>query len=505
MSTPPPTDHEQLAQAIHHFNAGDLGKAGLMAQALYAKDPKNAEVIYLLGMIASRAERLQLAVKLLEMAIELQPKRPFFHFHLGEIYGRQNRADMAEEQYRQAIHLKPDFVVAYINLGSLLLGRGDQKAAMEAYLTAVNLDPSADTAFYNLGIIAQKHGSHTEALQFFDQALQAKPQTALTHTARAFSLLMMGRFQEGWPAYEWRWHLPNNAPRICAQPRWDGSNPKGKRLYLYTEQGFGDALMFVRYVKPVRQQGAIVILECKPEMFRLFQGANLADELVARAHEDETPPTFAFDQHLPLLNVPVFFTTSLQTIPSEVPYLYPDPDLKAQWRERLKSLKGLRVALSWSGNPEISVNHDRACTFQAFQPLLQVPGISFVSVQKGAPAQQWRESQAVVEMLDLDPQLTDFAETAAVLANVDLLISTDTAVVHLAGALGIPVWTVLHTASEWRWMQHRLDSPWYPSMRLFRQTTPGDWREVIGRIEETLRAWMATTPALGATVPSKDD
>ena len=497
MSTQTATDQEQLTQAIHHFNTGDLGNASRMAQVLFNKDPHNADAIHLLGMIASRSEHLDLAVKMLKTAIALQPRRPFFHLHLGELYGKQNNTSMAEKQFRQAIILKPDFVHAHVNLGNLLFGNGNQDAAMDAYITAAKLDPNTDAAWYNLGIIAQESGNHLEALHFFDQAIQAAPQAALSHTARAFSLLMMGRFQEGWQAYKWRWHLPNNTPRICAQPLWDGSNPKGKRLYLYTEQGFGDALMFVRYVKLVREIGGIVILECRPEMFRLFQGSNLADELVVRAKDDKTPPTFAFDQHLPLLNVPGFYTNSLQTIPTEVPYLYPDPTLKEQWYRQLKKLTGLRVAIAWSGNPATSVNRNRACTLQAFLPLLQVTGVVFISVQKGVPVQQLHANQETIKILDLDPQLTDFAETAAVLANVDLLISTDTAVVHLAGSLGLPVWTILHTAAEWRWMQQRLDSPWYPSMRLFRQTTPGDWQEVMDRVETALRQWVTITPVSG--------
>lgn len=486
MSPPSATDHELLTRAIHHYNQGDLGQAGQIAQHLFSKNPQNGDAIHLLGMIASRSSRLDLAVKLLDMAIQLQPRKGLFHFHLGEVLGRQGQKTKAAEKYRQAITLKPDLVNAYVNLGNILYGNGEQAAAKEAYLTACNLDPKADSAFYNLGIMAQESGDHDKALRCFDQALQSAPETALTHTARAFSLLMLERFQEGWQAYEWRWKLPNNAPRICQQPRWDGSNPQGQRLYLYTEQGFGDALMFVRYVKEVQAQGAQVVLECKPEMFRLFQSSQLGDELVSRAKEDETPPTFAFDHHLPILNLPGYYTSSLQTIPASVPYLHPDPILIEQWRQRLTHLSGLRVAISWSGNPKTSVNRIRACTLELFSPLLQVAGCSFVSVQKGPPVQQLQEYQGEIPILNLDPQLTDFAETAAALANCDILISTDTAVVHLAGGMGIPVWTLLHDSSEWRWLLDRPDSPWYPTMKLFRQTTAGDWPEVMKRVVKAL-------------------
>ena len=490
MNADPPIKLDNLSQAIRYFNAGDLANAGRLAQDLFGQNPKDAEAIHLLGLIASRAERIELAVKLLEMAIDLKPNSAVFHFHLGELYAKQQKTNEAEKQYHRAIELKPDFVHAFVNLGNLYTGNGDPESAMEAYLTATRLNPKTDSAFHNLGILAQERGDHTAAIQFFDQAIQAAPQAALSHTARGFSLLMLGRFREGWSTYEWRWHLPNNAPRICQQPRWDGSQPHGQRIYLYTEQGFGDALMFVRYVPLVEKLGATVILECKPEMTRLFQHSHLAHKLVTRAQNDANPPDFDFDCHLPILSLPGFFTPSLSTIPTEVPYLHVDPVLVEQWHGRLKKLPGLRVALSWSGNPETSVNRQRACTFQLLKSLLHINGVSFVSVQKGLPVQQLCNDPDAGTVVNLEPELTDFAETAAVLAACDLLISTDTAVVHLAGAMGRPVWTLLHTTSEWRWMQERLDSPWYPSMRLFRQKTPGDWPELLERVKEELLVWV---------------
>ncbi len=497
MSHPSPTDHEHLMQAIRHYNEGDLASAGRLAQALYALNPQNAEAIHLLGLIASRSERLDLAARLLSLAIDLKPQQPQYRLHLGELYGKLGNQEAAEAQYRQAIRLKPDLIHAHVNLGNLFFAQDDYEQAKAAYQTAIRLEPKTYAACYNMGIIAQEEGDHDSALEFFAQALQSLPDSALTHTARAFSLLTLGRFQEGWSAYEWRWRLPNNAPRRCEQPLWDGSDPKGKRIYLYTEQGFGDALLFVRYLKRLRERGGFVILECKPELFALFQTARLADMLVARAADDDRPPTFDFDLHLPLLSLltlPGFFTGPNPTLPESVPYLQADPALVAVWRERLAALPGLRVALCWSGNPKTAVNRHRACTFDAFLPLLQVPGISFISIQKGPPAQQMRSHTAASTLWDLDEQLTDFAQTAAVLTQVDLLISTDTAVVHLAGGLGRPVWTLLHTAAEWRWMQNRLDSPWYPGMRLFRQASRGDWDGLIAQVAAALHQWCCQTP-----------
>ncbi|MBF0462622.1 MAG: tetratricopeptide repeat protein [Magnetococcales bacterium] len=491
MSHSPPTDQEQLLLAIRHFNEGDMGSAARLAQAVFTANPNHAEAIHLLGMIALRTGRLELATKLLVMAVELQPRQAAFHFHLGELYGQLGHTEAAERQYRQAIRLQPHFVPAHVHLGNLYFGMGAYDRAKKSYKTAVRLDPKTHIASYNLGIIAQEMGEHGVALHCFDQALQAAPvgstAAAQAHTAKAFSLLALGRFREGWPEYEWRWQLPGNTPRICAAPLWDGLDIQGKRIYLYTEQGFGDALLFVRYIKRLRDRGGYVILECKPELLTLFQGSQLADEMVVRASGDATPPDFAFDCHLPLLSLlalPGIFAGPEPTLPDRVPYLRADPVAQEAWRVQLAALRGLRVAICWSGNPETAVNRNRACSLADFAPLLRVPGVSFVSIQKGVPAQQMRAQP--VDVLDLDAQLTDFAQTAAVLANVDLLIATDTAVVHLAGGLGRPVWTLLHTAAEWRWLQHRLDTPWYPNMRLFRQTTAGDWLGLLERVAEEL-------------------
>ncbi|MEO5352810.1 MAG: tetratricopeptide repeat protein [Magnetococcus sp. XQGC-1] len=489
MSDTSQTEQECLLLAVRCFNKGEMGQASRLAQALFASNPNHAEAVHLLGMIASRADHLDLALRLLTLAVDLRPQQASFRLHLGEVNNRLGNSDAAEGHYRQAILLQPDFVHAHVNLGNLLFSRGENEQAMAAYRAAVRLAPDTHAALYNMGIISQEQGDHEAALQLFEQALQAVPESALAHTAKAFSLLTLGRFQEGWQEYAWRWRLPDNAPRRCAQPLWDGSDPQGKRIYLYTEQGFGDALLFARFLEPLRQRGGYLILECKPELFTLFQASRLADELVVRASGDARPPDFDFDCHLPLLSLPGFFVQPDPTLAERVPYLHPDPLLCREWQARLAPLPGLRVAICWSGNPKTGVNRQRACTFAALHPLLRLPGISFISIQKGEPVQQMRAAPGEWNILDLDAELTDFAQTAAVLTQVDLLISTDTSVVHLAGGLGRPVWTLLHFAAEWRWLQQRSDSPWYPSMRLFRQQQPGDWAGVMRDVVEALATW----------------
>ncbi len=352
---------------------------------------------------------------------------------------------------------------------------------MTHYASAIEADPQNDVAHYNIGIIAQKYGNHDMALSHLDQSLAIKADAATVHMAKAFSLLMTEQFTAGWREYEWRWQLPDNNPRICPVPRWQGEVMEGgKRLYLYTEQGFGDAIMCARYIPWIRESGAFVILECKPELQQLFEDSDIADMVVVREDGDDSPPQFKYDYHIPIMSLPGLYTDSLGAIPQNVPYLVPNRKLATEWRLRLrKKEKRLNVGICWSGNPEAAANKGRACTFDDMLPLMKIPGVRFFSLQKGAPAAQLRESSHEHTVVDFDPVLTDFAQTAACLCQLDLLISTDTAVVHLAGAINTECWVVLHTASEWRWLQDRNDSPWYPNTTLFRQTRPDDWREVM--------------------------
>ncbi len=488
--------NELLNSAMASYNKGDLARAGVLANRVFQMEPANGGASYLLAMVASRHGRLELAVKFFRNAIRLKPGQPYFHFHLAEALVRMEQMVEAENHYMTAIRFQPGFAAAHVNLGNLRFNQGRHLEAVGCYEQAVHLDPGQTVALYNLGVISQEYGKHEQALEFFQQALTTTPDSAKLHTARAFSLLMLERFEEGWREYAWRWKMDDMSPRVCPAPRWQGDDIAGKRLYVYTEQGFGDALMFSRYLPELRQRGVTVLLECKPELLRLFRDSGLADRVVARKPGDDSPPPFDYDRHLPLLDLPALFNTTLATIPKTIPYLHPDPALMEKWSQRLGSRRQsppeLRVGISWSGNPEAAANRNRACTLADLRPLLSVPGVVFYSVQKGPPARELTGLADNPGIENLDPELTDFAESAALLCNLDLLISTDTAVVHLAGALGVETWTLLHTASEWRWLMSRTDSPWYPGMRLFRQSRPGDWRGVVETVATALKIRAAT-------------
>ena len=484
-------NHNLINRAVGHFNCGEYSEASRLAGQVAAENPNNAVAAYLLGMIAKKADQFDLAAKFLNLAILNQPNQPHYHFNLGDVRTRQQQWQAAENHYQTAINLKPDFADAHLHLGNLRMQQGDRKGAIACYAATVRHNPDHHNGLYNLGILSQEMGDHQAAIHFFKQALEIKPNADKIHTAQAFSLLMTGQFQPGWVAYEHRWGLEKLRPRICPVPRWDGASPRGKRLYVYSEQGFGDALMFVRYAPLITARGGEVILECRSELFSLFAASHLASKVVARRFGDGRPPEFAYDLHIPLLSLPGLFETTLETIPAAIPYLKPDPAVVEKWCQRLGPRRGVRVGIAWSGNPNSPANHHRACTLKDLLPITLVPGVSFFSAQKGIPAQELATMAIDHGIVNLDPELTDFSETAGLLANLDLLISTDTAVVHLAGGMGIPTWTLLHTASEWRWMRDRENSPWYPSLILFRQEQSGIWTNVVDRIRKALARLVA--------------
>ncbi|MBF0212098.1 MAG: tetratricopeptide repeat protein [Magnetococcales bacterium] len=482
-----------LSQAQAALARRDAVQVNTLIRQVLTLDPENADALYLLGLNASTMNRPDLAINLLGKAIERNPARPHYHFNLGACLSAAGRLDEAEQCLLTALRLQPNLAEAHINLGNLRLDQGKMAEAVECYLRGVRLNPNLKNGYHNLGVIVQGLGDHEAALSYFQEALRCDPESAISHMGRAASLLKTGRFREGWQEYEWRFRVPNHSPRICPVPRWDGSDPSGLRLYVYTEQGFGDALMFARFAPVIRERGGIVLMECRPELERLFAASPLADRISSRALDDADPPPFDYDRHIPLMSLPLLLGTTLESLPAQVPYLTPPAERVRAWAERLGPKTGLRVGLSWSGNPEASVNRERACALHHLLPVTLVPNITFYSLQKGPPAAQLTDAlQRRHEIIPLAEELHDFTETAAALLNLDLLISTDTAIVHLAGGLGVPVWTLLHTSCEWRWLDGREDCPWYPSMRLFRQRQPGDWHELAERTRRALSELPST-------------
>lgn len=431
-----------------------------------------------LGMVLSEQDRLGEAIGAYEIAMRTGPPRCEILCNFANALARFQRLNDAEALCRRAIQLKSDFAPAYSSLASIYSSQGRLDEALTLCRQALDLKPDLVEAHANLGAVLGEMGQDQQAVASHRQALALKPDHRESHWNLACALLLHGELEAGWPEYEWRWRLKDHPPaRAFAQPQWHGEDLRGKRILIHAEQGFGDTLQFVRYVPLVADRGATVILETQGELRSLLQSVRGVGTLVSRG---ENLPDF--DVHCPLLSLPLAFGTTLQTIPAAIPYLHPQEQSVVEWQARLGGGSGerpLRVGLVWAGRTAHRHDQTRSMTLEMLEPLAGVANVQFYSLQKG-------REQSRPWLIDHTALLTDFAQTAAFIANLDLVIGVDTAVVHLAGAMGKPVWVLLSAVPEWRWLLDRSDSPWYPTMRLFRQKSRGDWKGVAEEVGQVL-------------------
>jgi hypothetical protein len=409
------------------------------------------------------------------------------HNNLGIALQEAGQLEEAVEHYDLALRQRPQFEAALFNRAQALRGLGRQNEAVPSYRACLKANPNHRDAHYNLANALKDLNRFTEAVDCYRQTLALDPDHGNAHWNLALACLTLGRMPEGWREYEWGLRTGKRAAGSPDSVPWDGSFLNGKTVLVQAEQGYGDTIQFVRYLPLVRERVGRVVLECQKGLGRLLQGCRGADRVVERPSQsqlDETP-----DAQVSLLSLPGLFGTTLNTVPAEVPYLRPEPGLREKWRQRLTGRRDLRVGLVWAGSPKHAGDASRSCSLRQFAPLARVNGVTFFSLQKGPAAEQAKAPPARMRIDDLAPDLGDFAETAAALAHLDLVISADTAVAHLAGAMARPVWTLVPFVPDWRWLLHRTDSPWYPSMRLFRQSVAGDWESVLVAVAESLSGW----------------
>lgn len=340
---------------------------------------------------------------------------------------------------------------------------------------------------YELGEQWRRQGQNREAIACYRQALKRRPDWPEAHISLGHTLLLEGDFAAGWEEMEWRWRLPGVSLQPFEQPLWAGEPLEGRRILLWAEQGFGDTIQFVRFAADLKRRGASVLLECQPALARLMRSAPGVDEVIPFG---ASLPEF--DVHAPLQRLPYILRTTLETIPARVPYLRPEPARVELWRKRLAAYPGMKIGLVWSGDPRQVSNRRRSVAPELLAPLASIRGVSWLGLQKegtkaGTDGVFPEGATPSVPICELAAELTDFAETAAALEALDLLITVDTAVAHLAGALGRPVWTLLSRPTDYRWLMEREDSPWYPTMRLWRQARAGDWAPVVARVARRLR------------------
>lgn len=390
----------------------------------------------------------------------------------------------------QALALQPDHPEAHFKAGVAYLHLWDLQAALHHLTRATALRPDSADAVLHLAIASQRAGLFAAADSAFQRALSLDPESPDVHWHYADFLLLIGDYRNGWEEFEWRWLNERFVSQKWefAQSHWNGEDISGKTILLHPEQGFGDTLQFVRYVPLVVSLGARVLLGTPPELARLLsdypgtEGVYLSPALLPQ-----------FDLHCPLMSLARIFKTDVDTIPATVPYLHVHESIAAPWKEFFTQYQStVNVGLIWSGNPGQEHNRHRACHLADLAPLFGHGNVTFFSLQKGAPAVELRDAGANAPIVDLSPRLDDFAETAAVMQHLDLIISTDTGPVHLAGGLGRPTWLLLSAIPDWRWMMGREDSPWYPHFRLFRQARAGDWSDVVAKVSRELGTFAAS-------------
>ncbi|HEX4651261.1 MAG TPA: tetratricopeptide repeat-containing glycosyltransferase family protein [Granulicella sp.] len=473
-----------LTEALSHHQAGRLPDAERLYRQILALDPRHPDGLHLLGVLAHQTGHHEAAVDTIRQAIANNSRQPSFYSHLGLALQALGRMDEAATSYRQALTLNPNFAEAHNNLGNTQKALGDLEPAILSYERALVLHPGYVDAHSNLGLSLQLLGRFDEAAAQYERAIARNPEYAHARWNQALLQLLFGDFASGLRNYEWRWQSANK-PRNLNRPQWHGEPLNGARILLDVEQGLGDTLQFLRYLPMVQAAGGSVVLGVPANLRRLV--AELPGLAYLGGSGDPLPP---FDWHCPLMSLPLAFGTTLETIPAQTPYLTVPADAQRKAAALPWPTDGLRVGIAWAGSPTHLGDRFRSIPLPLLEPLLHVEGANFFSLQLGPEAAQLAASQTPIT--DLAPAITDLADTAALMQQLDLVIAVDTAVVHLAGALNRPVWVMLPFSPDWRWLLDREDSPWYPSMRLFRQPRFGDWPAVVDAVRAALLAKLQT-------------
>ncbi len=453
--------------------------------------PDYAEAYNTMAYSLQNLNRNTEAIENYKQAIKLKPDFVEAYNHLGVLFNQQRRSFEAIEYFKKALQFDPEYAELYNNLGIALKEQEHFNEAVVNFELAIKHEPGFAEAFYNLANSLRDQGRCNEAIEKYREAIRLKPDYSQAHWNMSLAYLLNGNYEQGWKGYKQHRNaiLKKITDFRCpGKPRWDGSSFANKRLLIHYEQGLGDNIQFARYLPMVKARRGTVIFETLEPLIGLFRDFPGIDELLVYEHTKK--PSVQFDLYTSLFDLPSIFQTTLETIPANVPYIHADPTKIRSWRDLIAG-PDFKVGIVWAGSPVHGNDRYRSCPLDYFEPLSKIDGVRLYSLQKGPATAQIDLLAGKISVTDISKHLEDFSDTAAAIENLDLVISVDTSVLHLAGAMGKRAWAVLPFAPEWRWMLNRSDSPWYPTLKLFRQIQWKQWEPVFERIAGELRNLVA--------------
>jgi len=480
------------AAARAAIQAGDMRGAERVYYEILVSHPTDAHAWHLLGWICQSSKRIDEAVDHYRQSLRYDPDNPPVWNNLAAALQQLDQPEEAERCCREALRIEPAYADAHNNLGNSFHNRGRWAEAVACYERALELEPNRDDIHHNLGNTHRAEGRLDESLACYERALKLSPEHPRVNYSRAMLYLQSGDLRRGFAEVRWQYKCESAIEPFFAGPCWDGSPLDGQTILLHDHQGMGDMIQFIRYAPMVAERGGRVIVACSKPLGRIL--TTCPGVVHAFSRFQETP---AYDCQRVLMSLPDLFGTTLDSIPSTLPYLSADPADVARWGPQIDGEGSFKVGIAWQGNPGHNKDRERSFPLAVYEGLAQIPGVQLYSLQKGYGVEQIAGLNGRFEVADLCSRSTDFLDTAAAIANLDLVIAPDSALAHLAGALGAPTWVALPFAPDWRWMLGREDSPWYPSMRLFRQSNWGDWGEVFERIRIAAAERAAATARVG--------
>ena len=461
--------HENLAAARGYMRALHL-------------QPVFFEAAFNLAVLLQEMGQGEEAIACYRQALQLKPHYAPAWGNLGAALREAGRNRDAIDCFRQSLRCQPSAPEVLNNLGNALRAQDEPIAAIACFRAALRRSPANAGIHANLGNALREVGRLDEAVKTLQHAIELRPDYADAHWDLAATRLLQGDFTSGFAEYEWRWRRTDFPPRQFTAPLWRGENPAGRTLLVHTEQGAGDAIQFVRFASSVAALGARGVLECPRTLVALFESVEGVQRVIAKGD-----PLPEFDWHVPLLSLPHRLGVTVDSLAARVPYLWPPADRRVPLPPTRKNhAAALRVGLAWRGHPQHRNDGRRSLSLAALEPLFTATDVAFYSLQVAPTTDFSGEATGQKALINLENLIHDFSDTAALIAQLDLVIAVDTSVAHLAGALACPVWVLLPFAPDWRWLLERDDSPWYPTMRLFRQPAPGDWPSVVQSVRAAL-------------------